>query len=241
MEEVRTAAGPAVDVRLAPDDLGDHRQRPDGRGQGVRQSDGEQVAIEVGLPPPRIHQLDRLGAEQRLQASDQAKEDDVLHPGGGRHPAEVGERERFGRVFQNLRHIHQEPRPDFVLGRVVQIEEAVREQVAVPVFEVECDPQPDRHDEDDQLGRHFLHPCATQERQTEQDEQADQANDRDLGVDAAESRRQAGVQLQRSGPLLRDRADYLVGLLGDDDEPDRGEHPVDRREREEVGQPTGPE
>ena len=58
-----------------------------------------------------------LGAEQRLQAPDQAEQDDVLDPGRGRDAAEVREGERRRGVLDHLRHVHQEPRADLVLGR----------------------------------------------------------------------------------------------------------------------------
>ena len=114
--------GAVVDVRLAADDLRDHRQRRRPPTQSVLATPmASRSRSKFGLPPPRVEQLDRLGAEQRLQAADQG-EQDAGTSGRWRSPARgsPGRANAAAGSLEHLRHVHQEPRPDLVLGPVVR-------------------------------------------------------------------------------------------------------------------------
>ena len=71
-------SGTVVDVRLRTHDLGNHRQAADGSGAEVADADGDHVAIHIRLAFPRIEQVNRFGAQQRLQAADDEEHHDPL-------------------------------------------------------------------------------------------------------------------------------------------------------------------
>ena len=65
-----------VDVRLAADDLGDHREPADRRGHHVGSPYGHEVAVKGCLPLPGVDHVDRLGAEDRLEVAHESEHDE---------------------------------------------------------------------------------------------------------------------------------------------------------------------
>ena len=74
-------AGTIVDVGLAPHDLRDHRQASNRRRCHVGDTHGDQILVELCLSSPGIDHVNRLGAEQRLEAPDQRKHHYPQHAG----------------------------------------------------------------------------------------------------------------------------------------------------------------
>ena len=108
--------GSVVDIGPAADDLGDHRQAADQGADEVGDADRQQIAVQVGLAPLRIEQVDGLGAEQRFEAADQREHADPLDrfvdQFGIGEDREIGKRDGARQI---RRHVNQELLADRVL------------------------------------------------------------------------------------------------------------------------------
>ncbi len=110
MEHVcEPGARAVIDVRFASDDLGNHRQATDERGERVADAHREKIFVQVRFAAPRIDLIDGLRAQERLDTSDQRKHDDVLDADRCEYAGEIRESQCAEHV---ARHVHEEARPE---------------------------------------------------------------------------------------------------------------------------------